>query len=234
MRAGNVHGSQDLVLNEIRRLREQSTLLANRVGSIERKLRFVVVVNPWGSLLSQTSYSKTICLRDALLKRYKKAQCLLTGVMDRNNGRDKVVAAHLFPRKREDEFFQWQKSLQTTICSGIDHPPNGMFLLKDVEDAYDSQKICFLCNPTDFSIRLKVLDPELRLKRPTGCSQTFQELEGKVIKQPMISHKKRPSFRILSYHAQFALDEAEIKGWLTREEREGLDTFIHLSLPPRK
>lgn len=235
-----VQESQVSILEELRVLREESSAIKKKVELMEKNMRFMSFIDPWGSLSSQTSNSNRVSLRDALFRRYKcekgGAKCLVTDVVDLDSGdeRDRVVAAHLFPQCRESEFFTWQKSRKETICSSIDHAPNGMFLLKDIEVAYDQQKICFLCCAIDLSIQLKVLDPELRQLFPTRCSKTFQELEEAVIRQPKITFKKRPSFRILSNHARFALDHAEQKGWLSAAERSGLDTIVQLCSPHKQ
>ncbi len=228
-------------LKELRQdIREFKGDVTAKLKTFEKRMRFLPRIDPWGSLVTQTSYTSKTSLRHALMNHYNynpedKVKCMVTGIEDMVGGgeRERVVAAHLFPRSRKEMFFAWQGTIKQTVCDSIDNALNGMFLLKDIEAAYDGQKICFLCNALELSIRLKVLDPQIKKQRPTRCDKTFEELEAVIIKNPTITYTNRPSFRILSCHAQAALDEAESKGWLNSAEKDGLDTIIQLCSPPR-
>ena len=227
-------------IQELKGLKQDIQDVKAKLKTVEKQMRFVPNIDPWGSLTTQTSLGSKNDLRQALMNHYDykqgdKVKCMVTGVEDDTHGdqRERVVAAHLFPRSRKEMFVSWQDTIKQTVCESIDHALNGMFLLKDIEIAYDKQRICFLCNALDLSIRLKVLDPQIKTQCPTRCDKTFEDLEAVIIKDPTITYMKRPSFRILSCHAQCALDEAESRGWLDSAEKDGLESIIQLCSPAR-
>jgi len=84
---------------------------------------------------------------------------------------------------------------------GVDHPKNGMFLLKAIESAFDRRQVCFICDPFTRSITFKVLDPDLTRKRqPVGSTtQVFEDMDGK---RECFNDDKRPLFALLSRHAE--------------------------------
>jgi hypothetical protein len=154
--------------------------------NFEKQLDLVAAYNPWATRTKSKQSRK-----DALLKALRHVcgmpeTCLLSRVVEDKDQQIYVSAAHLWPSCNPDKFKEFEQNTGEKICETIDDASNGMLLLSDIEQAYDSQKIVFLCQPFDVSLRLLVLDPGLKDVCPKGCTKKFRELEQCVIGKPTI------------------------------------------------
>jgi hypothetical protein len=200
---------------------------------IEKQLKLLSAYNPWATL-SSTAASKRDALKKALRRTYGTPEvCLISGVMEAKDKGIEVTAAHLWPACRPDEFKQWEDNAGERICEFIDDAANGMLMLRDIEQAYDYQRIVFICDPFVVSFKLLVLDPRLKDTCPTGCTRTFKQLEECIIGKPRIDNERRPSFKVLSYHASLSVRAAVSKGWLTLEACRKLLETIEVVSPPK-
>ena len=200
------------------------------MASFRQEFELFANNDPWDDHSSTTSNSNRRNLRDALCKQYAE-ECMVSDVTDNVDAKgSRVVAAHLWPRSKTSLFVRWQQSIREDVCDDIDDARNGMFLLQDIETAYDKKKIFFLCHPFQLKMQLKVLDPRIKNKKPAGCTKTFKELEQVVIEQPKITRDRRPSFKILSRHAMKAIETAP-KKWLTEEQKRDLYAVIQVISP---
>eukprot|EP00961_Rhodomonas_salina_P204597 2761075-Rhodomonas_salina.1 len=168
--------------------------------------------DPWEGLSSTSSASPDF--RARLSAFYGSTNCLLTS-------RD-GTAAHIWPRSRGF-------SMPTGL--GVDHPKNGMFLLKAIESAFDKRQVCFLCDPFRRSITFKVLDPNLKGQSVGSTAQVFQDLEGK---PKCFKDDKRPSFDLLSRHAQSAIRFAMRQNTISKQDGAKLLETVAVSSPPRE
>jgi hypothetical protein len=112
----------------------------------------------------------------------------------------------------------------------IDNPRNGILLLKAIEVAFDHKDVCFLWNPFNLGLYLRVLSPTLASERihPTSSSElrTFADINNAVL---MHNVNKFPYRRILSMHAKLSFSRALRFGWLT--DADELTTYFNLSEP---
>jgi hypothetical protein len=204
------------------------------LNTIKQEVMSQRSIDPWEKVAQSTKSQKS------QLKKHMKmfydnigVTCMVTGTPDRKDQGDgfRVVAAHLWPFSGVEDFSVWQSQRKETILSdGIDDPRNGMFLLRDIEHAYDNRFVIFVCNPFTYSMQLKVLNPGLKGQKPRGCDKTFAELEEIIIQEPTISNTKRPSFKIISYHARRAVTLAKT-GWLSLTEKDELLNRISICSP---
>jgi len=223
---------QEEVISKLLKLEQSHEATVSSLLSLKKDIDFFTNNDPWESLSSQSTDSSKGVLRADLEKWYKDKLCMVSGVKgSKGNGRDAVIAAHLWPQSKGAAFFGWQNSLKETVCTTIHDKRNGMFLLKEIEEAYDAKRIIFICDPFHPIMRLRVLDPSLKGQTPSGCAQTFEKLEENLIKEPKITTKKRPSFRILSHHAQQAVRSAPIS-WLSESEKQQILGDISVISPP--
>jgi hypothetical protein len=186
--------------------------------------------NPWATLTTSAE-SQSGALRAGLLDMYGSPTCLLSGIEQQQDKKVLVVAAHLWPKARAKEFAQWENQNGETICSSIDDTANGMLLLQGIERAYDKQRVIFLCDPFEIALQLRVLDPSLKSTCPTGCPWTFEQLEQCRIGRSKIDEDRRPSFKVLSYHASVGVRAAVSKGWLSQDECDNLLLSITVTSP---
>mmetsp|Transcript_7362 Transcript_7362/g.11308 ORF Transcript_7362/g.11308 Transcript_7362/m.11308 type:complete len:251 (+) Transcript_7362:152-904(+) len=168
--------------------------------------------DPWEGLSSTSSTSPDF--RARLSAFYGSTNCLLTS-------RD-GTAAHIWPRSRGF-------SMPTGL--GVDHPKNGMFLLRAIELAFDKRQVCFLCDPFRRSITFKVLDPNLKGQSVGSTAQVFQDLEGK---PKCFKDDKRPSFDLLSRHAKSAIRFAMRQNTISEQDGAKLLETVVVSSPPRE
>ena len=142
------------------------------------------------------------------------AQCCLTQHIGDHS---EVVAAHLLPRRsaaahRESLGFK-------DIKHGIDNFRNIILLSKNVEAAFDRQRLCFVktldCNGENKFI-LRLLDPLVGGEVIFGgASQKICKFEGHPIqfKDPT----KGPFTQMLSFHAKTSYSLARKRGWIRHE-----------------
>mmetsp|Transcript_30898 Transcript_30898/g.74580 ORF Transcript_30898/g.74580 Transcript_30898/m.74580 type:complete len:110 (+) Transcript_30898:337-666(+) len=108
-------------------------------------------------------------------------------------------------------------------------------MLKEIEQAYDSKRVCFLCNPFEITITFTVLDKSLLSGAvyPAGCKTSFADLDKRQIGPPSIGFDKRPSFQILSQHAKCAVQNAFDRGWITAEQKASHESWIQVASPDK-
>ena len=208
--------------------------------ALKQKLEVLTPIDPWECLSSNSSQTSKSKLRQNLETLYHpegaKIMCVVSKVVDdtKADGGVRVVAAHLWPRSSGLNFAAWSSGRsQSTACKDIDSAANGLFLLKDIEKAFDDKRVCFICDPFNVELQFFVLDPLLLAQDlcPKGCSTTWSALHQKRIKSPEIEMNKRPAFQILSHHASLSVDAAFRKGWLTANEKSDLKSSIQVTSP---
>mmetsp|Transcript_18240 Transcript_18240/g.35603 ORF Transcript_18240/g.35603 Transcript_18240/m.35603 type:complete len:358 (+) Transcript_18240:140-1213(+) len=230
--------------DKVGKMDDQLAYLRTQQDALHKSVERVVPDDPWdavsGSSTSTESQGET--LRKKLETLYVgdggKIKCIVSGVEDVKSRpqKERVVAAHLWPRSRGVSFEQWKLGNPNTSCGGIDDGTNGLFLLKGIEEAYDHKRVCFLCDPLQIQIRFTVLDPSLRDVSPCPAGtegRTYETLHGKEIGAPDIFLEKRPSFQILSRHAMFAVQHACDKGWITVGEKSRHEESIQAVSPSK-
>jgi HNH endonuclease len=211
--------------------------ICQELRCIRQDMQRFMPYDPWEQLSCQTTASKKCKLRDNLKVLYHMVACVVSGVVDNDsddaNPNQRVVAAHLWPKSQATRFESWKATISSSTCAGIDDASNGLFLLKEIEEAYDKKRVCFVCNPFDISMEFKVLDKNLLLQKPAGCSQTYEELSQSIIRSPTINNIMRPSFHILSRHAFHAVDHASLRTWVTPQQKTELHNLIKVSSPQK-
>mmetsp|Transcript_33242 Transcript_33242/g.68616 ORF Transcript_33242/g.68616 Transcript_33242/m.68616 type:complete len:232 (+) Transcript_33242:3-698(+) len=181
--------------------------LASQIAS-----RGNIEIDPWEGLSATSTTSPDF--RARLLDFYGSTNCLLTSL----NG----TAAHIWPRSR---------GFSMPTGQGVDHPKNGMFLLKAIELAFDRRQVCFICDPFTRSITFKVLDPDLKGQPVGSTTQVFEDLDGK---RKCFNDDKRPSFALLSRHAQSAIRFAMRQNTISDQDGGKLLESVLVSSPPRE
>ena len=219
-------GQQQQQMAEERRSREQQL---QRMESHLSRLSLSQNFDPWDSMSKRTNTSGRHRLRSNLLAMYKETppKCLVSGKthdpsLDQSR---QVVAAHIWPRRHGEQY--------PKDGGSVDDATNGLFLLHDIETAFDAKKVCFVCDPFQRSIMFKVLDQNLMTTLPSGCEQSYAELDEKQI--CFVGTESRPSFELLSIHAGFAVDEGlkSANNWLGSSEARKLKDAISVVSPAK-
>ena len=219
-------GQQQQQMAEERRSREQQL---QRMESHLSRLSLSQNFDPWDSMSKRTNTSGRHRLRSNLLAMYKETppKCLVSGKthdpsLDQSR---QVVAAHIWPRRHGEQY--------PKDGGSVDDATNGLFLLHDIETAFDAKKVCFVCDPFQRSIMFKVLDQNLKTTLPSGCEQSYAELDEKQI--CFVGTESRPSFELLSIHAGFAVDEGlkSANNWLGSSEARKLKDAISVVSPAK-
>ena len=217
---------QQQQMAEERRSREQQL---QRMESHLSRLSLSQNFDPWDSMSKRTNTSGRHRLRSNLLAMYKETppKCLVSGKthdpsLDQSR---QVVAAHIWPRRHGEQY--------PKDGGSVDDATNGLFLLHDIETAFDAKKVCFVCDPFQRSIMFKVLDQNLMTTLPSGCEQSYAELDEKQI--CFVGTESRPSFELLSIHAGFAVDEGlkSANNWLGSSEARKLKDAISVVSPAK-
>jgi hypothetical protein len=175
---------------------------AQRLERVEHLVAAVNPDDPWEAMSQVTTHSSSQTLRRNLKKLYgDDTCCFLTGAKHNSSlpQDEQVVAAHIWPGCRRDSF-----------VGEIDGACNGLLLLRPVEIAFDKRQVIFLCNPFDKSIVFRVLDPGLN-DISVYETTTFNKLDNKVVR---CDGQKRPSFKLLSRHANSAVNLARTNQWI--------------------
>ena len=219
-------GQQQQQMAEERRSREQQL---QRMESHLSRLSLSQNFDPWDSMSQGTNTSGRRQLRSNLLAMYKEnpPKCLVSGKTHDPSlhQSQQVVAAHIWPRRHGRRY--------PKDGGSVDDATNGLFLLHDIETAFDAKKVCFVCNPFQRSIMFKVLDQNLKTTLPSGCEQSYAELDEKQI--CFADTESRPSFELLSIHAGFAVDEGlkSANDWLDSSEARKLKDAISVVSPEK-
>lgn len=88
-----------------------------------------------------------------------------------------VIASHIWKHKTKgvglDKF--------NLTINDINHPRNGILMLKDIEVAFDTKQLCFLYNPFEGIMSVKVLNPNILQKTISSTDKTFSDIDGKTL-----------------------------------------------------
>ena len=220
---------QQSVLSRLEQLQKSQDVLQAKQELLQAHLQLITPYNPWAALTSSKG-SKSGELKDNLLRQYgSPPTCLVSGVVQTKD--ILVVGAHVWPKSKKEEFSNWKNQIGETICESLDDVSNGILLLEDIEKAFDKQRVTFLCDPFKISLKLLVLDSNLKGVLPKGCSKTYEQLEQCNIGDPRISQGRRPSFKLLAYHATTAVRAAVNKKWISEERKNQLLQSIEPTSP---
>jgi FtsZ-binding cell division protein ZapB len=171
---------------------------------------------PWNQCLWEVDSKRSQDLRKKAADHYGDceitenmeivATCRLTGV----RGEPNVIAiAHILPRNAAEHFL-----LQCDM-NDVDHPRNTIFLCKNIEQAFNDQKLCFLMDEFTGNLILKILHNGTKddVLFP-GAPETIGLYDGKPMR---FMEKEVPFTKALSLHAQTAYAMAKEKNWIERE-----------------
>ena len=183
--------------------------------------------NPWADPAPSSVHSSTSKLSKTL-KRNRAKRCQITCI----NMEDALIAAHLWPRRHAD-----QLPTIPGISHGIDSVRNGIFLAKPIEYAFDRLEACFLCTSLCSDLVFKVLRKVTNMHREIAPAGVQCPDFGTVLdwdNSPLNISGGRPSMKTLSAHATFALENARLKGWITKEECDEWMPMAQFHSPPEK
>jgi hypothetical protein len=112
------------------------------------------------------------------------------------------------------------------------NPRNGILMCKEIEQAFDTKKLCFLVDRINTNnLVLKVLDPVLLSPSTSpfvieGNSQLrFCDIDGYSLHHPV---NRIPFRRILDFHAKRSYQKAINRGWLAASST--FDDFFDMSI----
>jgi len=91
---------------------------------------------------------------------------------------------------------------------------NGLLLCEPIEQAFDVKDVCFLYDPFQQYIYLKVLNPSL-LDNDVSSREKFKDLDGKRLLYP---EGNIPFRRLLNWHAKLSYANAQACGWIPNDE----------------
>jgi len=187
--------------------------------------------NPWAEMARTSAASDTSSqqgFRPALAAYYNPespgttVQCAVTGIAD-DPGVVRVVAAHIWPKSAAATF-------PLELTDGVNHPSNGIFFHKCIEEVFDQLRVCLVCNPFKISATFVVLDEELLEEGVEGTNCNFKTLHKRRLQ---FDQDKRPSFQLLSRHAQQAFAHSGNKQWMSAEELLSYKSVLQVGSPQR-
>lgn len=219
-------------LAELIKLQQQQVAGQAELLVVLKRLQLSVIAtrtdpDPWEDMSTghSSAHSGIGRLRGNLSASGLPVVCFVTGTADDKTKPDqcgeRVVAAHIWPNNAA-----YPPPVQ--LPCGVSDSKNGLFLLHDIEVAFDHRQVCFLCDPFALTITFKVLDPSLRPTAPRGCPRTFGELDGTVVE---VTLDQRPSFVLLGKHVEKSTLYAVNSAWMTHDDRNALRPFWQLSSP---
>lgn len=135
-----------------------------------------------------------------------------------------VIASHLWPNKQHgvglDKF--------NLTINDTYNARNGILMLKDIEKAFDTKRLCFIYDPFQKKFIVRVLDPDIinTVISNTDPSITFGNINDKILQHPS---GKFPFPRILSHHAKCTFSHAQEKNWITAEQCISFKHYFELS-----
>jgi hypothetical protein len=185
--------------------------------------------NPWAGMARSSSASNSSTqskFRSSLAELYSngKAKCFVTKMEDNSNA-IRVVAAHIWPKAAAATF------PLINLADGVNHPSNGMFLHKRIEKEFDLLHVCFLCNPFDISATFVVLHRDILQQELESTGRTFEQLHGTKVQ---FEFDKRPSFQLLSKHAQKAFSHPENNAWIEDEQMNEYMKVLQVGSPMKE
>mmetsp|Transcript_32011 Transcript_32011/g.78534 ORF Transcript_32011/g.78534 Transcript_32011/m.78534 type:complete len:147 (+) Transcript_32011:272-712(+) len=142
----------------------------------------------------------------------------------------RVIAAHIWPKSGADSFpFD-------AVSEGVNNTCNGIFLLKSIEKAFDKLQVCFVCNPFNITVTFVVLHGGIvnqdipGTRTESGGMMKFRNLHMKILN---FDKDKRPSFRLLSRHAQQAFAHPYNTKWMANDEMCSFQNALQVGSPEK-
>ena len=222
--AERVFGKVDNAVIDERIARSQSMLTTNHyIDYLIPQVR-----NPWvietGFVATGSSTSRDRNLRNNVANHYRckvkdkvtKAIMAKCCISQHWGDHTSVVAAHLLP-KRSDKYLL--KYFQFDGTKGLDDFRNVVLFAKNIEMAFDLQRVCFVKDQSTGEIILRILDPVVRVMPIfEGANEMIGDFEG----APMSFERKNvgPYTRVLSHHAALSRSVAMRNGWIPYEENK--------------
>jgi len=193
--------------------------LLAKVNSVNKKLNYT------GNELREAKRQRMDCwtpskrtqdeqheFKQALVDYYERQDTVVPGnlfcmILNRSYPRNQVRASHIWKYATQGKgLVEFKLSFED-----ISSPRNGMLLAEDIEKAFDSKQVCFICG-LGKDITLAVLDPTLLTQFVSpSTSKTFNDINGAVLQFPT---GKFPYRRILNWHAKLAYEEAFSRMWI--------------------
>jgi hypothetical protein len=192
--------------------------------------------NPWSGMTpserGSTASKKSIKKRQQnffkaqLTKSFGSKKCQITDLEPKVSKRyptddPNVKAAHFYPKNNPPP----------RIYPDLDvwSAKNGAWLAKELENGFDLQRACIVYDPFRRKLFFHIVDPSFASEKISD-GRTVGQFDGHELKWGTV----RPSVRVLSLHAKFALSQAH-SAWnppLRQEKIDQLQTFVTLSSPP--
>eukprot|EP00978_Attheya_sp_CCMP212_P009192 scaffold21696_cov47-Attheya_sp.AAC.1 len=133
-------------------------------------------------------------------------KCWITGIRGDQNV---VATAHLMPRNATEHF------LSSVDVKDVDDARNMIFFCKNIEQAFNDQKLCFLMDSDTGNLILKILHNNTRDEVVfPGSEETIGLFDGKPMK---FMEKEVPFTKVLSLHAQTSYAMAKKRNWIDRD-----------------
>jgi len=187
--------------------------------------------NPWAEMARTSAASDTSSqqnFRSRLSMFYghgesQKPKCIVTGVEDAPDN-FRVVAAHIWPRSAAETFpFK-------TLENGVNNPSNGMFLHQTIEQDMDRLRVCFVCDPFQISAKFVVLHKGILEQNLQGTNFKYNDLQFKELK---FTIEQRPSFQLLSKHAQQAFNHSGNELSMNEQDVECFKAVLQVGSPQK-
>lgn len=120
------------------------------------------------------------------------------------------------------------------IQADIHKPRNGLLLYFSIERAFDVKEICFIYNPLNQQLNLRVLKPDLREqfvldlpdRQQSNIDLKFKDIEYRPLQ---FSPPNSPFKRLLSWHAKCSTKFALEIGWINQAEADEFLPYFNLS-----
>lgn len=214
--------------------------ISTELGKQSKKLKFVVKevviqhrmrMDNWTE--SKRSKEEQEAFKEVLIVFYQRQhpsdpKLLRCMVLDDFFPRQLVIASHIWKHCTRgeglDEFGLREDDLS--------NPRNGILMCKEIEQAFDTKRLCFLVDRINTSnLVIKVLDPVL--VSPTTSPLVisghsllkFCDIDGHSLQHPA---GNLPFRRILDFHAKRSYQKAINRGWLAASST--FDDFFDMSI----
>lgn len=195
-------------------LQGQGGAAASGVSALVLKQLNLLVMrdlDPYGSLAAAPSRASLTLQAQDVCKYYnihqKYCQALQMRVPASGvRSEPLVVNAHLWPASTHGKGLE----LLGLDPSDLTNPRNFLRLHRDVEQAFDKRRLCFICR--DGQIVCKILDPSLLTSKIKNTPFCFHHLDGFPL--DVNGHKRAPFHRVLANHAALSRRFALQQRWI--------------------
>jgi len=186
--------------------------------------------NPWAEMARSSAASDTSSQQNFRTKlsafygysEQAKPKCIATEMEDNPSG-DRVVAAHIWPRYAASAF-------PLDLEDGVNNASNGMFLHEKIEEEMDRLHVCFVCDPFKISAKFVVLHRNILDEKLSGTQLKYRDLH---LKDVEFKDNKRPSFKLLSRHAQQAFGHTDNQQWMDENIVSELKSVVQVGSPQK-